>query len=197
MAALLGSRFFSGYYAANTLILLSYILLRIYSDKVDPSQRKGQIKDPETMLQWVSAAAAAGPGARAPAALSGWAQRPSPDVACAGAAMIGARARLHEWHVALQLESGAVAQQCMHPICGHHAPTPARRPQEKQAGLALAAILAFKFWRRRSWDHAAGDGFFYSKVVLAMVALMVDARLLAWYCLAYWGERRRRARLHE
>jgi hypothetical protein len=61
-------------------------------------------------------------------------------------------------------------------------------PQERQALLALAAIVTLKVWRRRSWDHAAAQVFTYAKAVLALLVFVIDPRLLAWYCLAFWGE---------
>ena len=53
----------------------------------------------------------------------------------------------------------------------------------------LGAVVVFRVWRRRSWDQAAQQVLFYAKVVVALVAAMVDARLAAWYALAAWGER--------
>ncbi|KIZ05456.1 hypothetical protein MNEG_2500 [Monoraphidium neglectum] len=107
-------RFATSYYIVNTLLVGSYVLVRLWFAKSDPDTRRGQIKTDEQLLSW-----------------------------------------------------------------------------EKQAALALAAVLAFRLWRRRSADHAASDAFFYSKAskgaVLGMMAFMIDFRLLAWYCLAFWG----------
>jgi len=99
------------------------------------------------------------------------------------------------------------------------------RTWEAQAAFALVAILAFKLWRRRSWDHAAAQALFYAKVrllvvsglcaahahahphpnpsapcetttlqpqaVVAMLVFLINPSLLALYCFAFWGERGR------
>ncbi|GBG00338.1 hypothetical protein Rsub_13070 [Raphidocelis subcapitata] len=61
------------------------------------------------------------------------------------------------------------------------------RQWEKQVLLALAAIVTFKLWRRRSWDHAAAQVFTYAKLVLALLVFVISPGLLAWYCLAFWA----------
>lgn len=58
---------------------------------------------------------------------------------------------------------------------------------ETQAAFALIVIVLFKLWRRRSWDHAAAQIMLYAKAVLAMMAFLIDIRLLAWYLMAFWA----------
>ncbi|KAI8471468.1 MAG: hypothetical protein J3K34DRAFT_417232 [Monoraphidium minutum] len=103
-------RFASAYYVANTLLLATYPLIRLYFERVDPAARRGQIADQTELAYW-----------------------------------------------------------------------------EKQAAFALLAVLLFRWWRRRSPDHLAGQVFMYGKMVLALMVFLIDARLLVWYCAAFWA----------
>jgi hypothetical protein len=47
-------RFATSYYIVNTLLVGSYVLVRLWFAKSDPDTRRGQIKTDEQLLSWVS-----------------------------------------------------------------------------------------------------------------------------------------------
>ncbi|EFJ15405.1 hypothetical protein SELMODRAFT_422846 [Selaginella moellendorffii] len=56
---------------------------------------------------------------------------------------------------------------------------------EMQAALSLGIVLAIRCVRRITWEVFLSDALLYSKALVALLAFMLDWRLLAWYLVIF------------
>ena len=178
MAATSKARFTSGYYVANMLVVASYLLVRL-------------------AISHDSSTAAAGASAAAAAALPGQRRIATGEELRNWVGLGGSRhCNLVMWTAVSMAEAPQRRKQVQAPSCVEpESCVPlrtARRAymqttllsQEMQCLAAFVAIIAFKLWRRRSWDHAAAQVFFYSKV--SAVGAVVCTSMCSCTTLCGW-----------